>query len=221
MKGNNLIVACVVSGVATSPFCAYRNHLSGLLSGGSFDEWFVVSLASGDGFQAFRFALITCAVFGFIVGLLVKLVFGPVDPRKEFELNLLRTPIAATVLFPAGITTILLIAHNHTLKAFETFVWPDSLYFNHLTLWTVVIAIVGAILTGLLDVLEQAFEKTPHRGQDGDSVLLASRHYCWAGAHGRNDRLWPMGRSHPWPKVRMPHCGRVDRHVRRRHCPDV
>ena len=163
MKGNNLIVACVVSGVATSPFCAYRNHLSGLLSGGSFDEWFVVSVTSGDGFQAFRSALITCAVFGFIVGLLVKLVFGHVDPRKEFELNLLRTPIAPTVLFPVGIATILLIADNHTLKAFETFAWPESFYFHHLTFWTVVTATVGATLTGSLNVLNRLSKKPASR----------------------------------------------------------
>jgi hypothetical protein len=106
----------------------------------------------------------------------MKRSLGAVNPRKEFQIALLRTPIAATVLAPAGITTILLFLYNHTPQAFERIEWP-GFYFDYLTWWVVILGLLGAFLAMLLNDLERAFEKSPLRIRVG--ILC-----CWPLAVG-------------------------------------
>lgn len=78
----------------------------------------------GNGSQAFWLAVIACAVVGLVVGRLLKRVIPPAKDSGA-DLALLRTPIAAAILVPFGMATILLVAYNHTAQALEGIVWPE------------------------------------------------------------------------------------------------
>jgi hypothetical protein len=126
-----------------------------LLFDGSLEDWFVSALRGGDGLQAFRWVALACAAFGLIVGLLLKRVIQPTEDAGT-ELAMLRTPVAAVVLIPVGIATILLVAYNHTTQALEGIVLP-KFYAENWILCSLAAAVVGYILAMLLNTWERAF----------------------------------------------------------------
>jgi hypothetical protein len=160
MKGkNNILIACIASGIAVSPFVAYHFRPASLLFDGSMEEWFVSALRGGSGLYVFIWALIGCAILGTVVGALLKRVLKSMDDSNEFRLTLLRTPPAAAILVPFGTATILLVAYNHSSDVFNQVVWPDF-YFQNWLVYSIVIAVLAAILAGLLNVLEHTFEQS-------------------------------------------------------------
>jgi hypothetical protein len=158
MTGKNLIVACTASGIAASPFCAYRTYRPVSHAVGSFDEWLVSAAIGGDGFPTLRTAIIAGACFGFLVGLLLMQLMGPSSRKNDMEPPILRTPTAAAFLALVAVIAILFISYNHTLQMLNTIVWPD-----YLSMWVIVIVISAfgsSILMGLLNEFERIFEKS-------------------------------------------------------------
>ena len=83
MKGKyNIIVACVATGIAISPFLAYRLRPAGFLLDGSLEEWFVSALKGGDGLHVLLWAVIACAVLGLTVGMLLKQILQSADDNN-------------------------------------------------------------------------------------------------------------------------------------------
>ena len=158
MKANRIVVACVAFGIAITPFCANRFRPHSPLFDSSLEQWFVSALKGGDAVQVFGLAVLLCAVVGFVVGLLLMKVIQPADNGNGSGPAPLRTPVAAAILIPTGIATILLVAYNHTPQVLEEIVWPDF-YFKNVAVYSGVAALVGAMLAGLLNVCEHAFER--------------------------------------------------------------
>jgi hypothetical protein len=161
MRGNSIVVACVASGVGTAPVLAYvlRSAASRSLS---FEDWLVSALAMTSGPRGLWLSVAACAGVGLIVGLTLKDLAGPSPPRKEFELPLLRTPIAAALLIPLSVATIVLVACNHTPQAIVKAAWPE-LYRSYAVVWSILSGIAGAALAHALNDMERAYEKAkPH-----------------------------------------------------------
>jgi hypothetical protein len=161
MRGNSIVVACVASGVGTAPVLAYalRSAASRALS---FEDWLVSALTMTSGPRGLWAVVLACAGVALFVGLILKDLVGPIPPRKEFELRLLRTPIAAALLAPLGVATIVLFACNHTPQAIGKVVWPE-LYRSYVVVWSILSGIAGAALACLLNDMERTYEKAkPH-----------------------------------------------------------
>jgi hypothetical protein len=160
MRGNSCVVACVAASISVAPVSAYRFRPPSLLNVGSLEAWLAAVIRTGDGSKGLWWAIGACAAFGFIIGLCVKEhITPPVDPKKEFELPFLRTPIAAALLVPVSVATILLVICNHTSQIADKIVWP-GFYFNFWVPWSVLIGILGAMAAHLLNDLERAYEKS-------------------------------------------------------------
>jgi hypothetical protein len=155
MKANRIVLACVAFGIAITPFCANRFRPHSLFFDSSLEQWFVSALKGGDDVRLFGLAVLLCAVAGFVIGLLLMKVVQPVGNGSGPPL--LRTPVAAAILIPTGIATILLAAYNHTPQVLDEIVWPDF-YFRNVVVYSGLAAVVGAMLAGLLNVCERAFD---------------------------------------------------------------
>jgi hypothetical protein len=156
MKNGGTIVACVLSGIAVMPFVAHHFRPHRLLFNSPLDQWFVSALKGGDDCQVLGLAALLCALGGLLAGMLLTNVMPPTEKNDKGELPLYRTPLAAAILIPLGIGTILVVAYNHTPQVFDRIVWPEF-YVKNIAMYSVVAAVAGAILAGFLNVCEQAF----------------------------------------------------------------
>lgn len=156
MTGKNLVVACIASGIAASPFCAYQSYCRRAHVVGSFDDWLVTAVLGGEGSVMLRASLIAGVCFGIVVGLLFKQLVSS-KPGDNVEPPVLRTPAVATTLPLLAIAALLLICYNHTPKMRDTVVWPND------PIW-VLVATVSAVgssaLMGLLNEFDRIFEKS-------------------------------------------------------------
>lgn len=158
MRGNNIVVMCVAAGLIPVPRCAYYCRPSGLFV--DTESWFVSALKGGDGFQAFRFSTIVCAIVSLVIGLLVKQYAESVTKNGDFKLHWLRTPTAAAILAPAGVGLILFIAWNLPSRMFQDPEWPP-VYFDYPKICFSIVGTIGWFATGLLNDRERAFDKSP------------------------------------------------------------
>jgi hypothetical protein len=205
MKDNHVIVACVAAGMAAAPFCAYISCPRDILPDGSLDEWFDFFLTNQAGFPKFRLAVFLCAGFGLVVGLLLRPALGSAEPKKEFELALLRTQLFAMFLIPMGVITILLLACSRTPQAFVEIIQSGlSPYIWIIVVVFLVFAPLGSWIMGGINGMELSFEKAfpPEKmwtlccwpvaifvgllhmaGEIGCGLLLGAilgRHYGWS-----------------------------------------
>jgi len=159
MKGTAFIVACIAAGVWPSPLFAFRMRSPGPQAGHSLEEWFTYLLSNSDCYYALRISLVICAIFGLMVGVVMRQRFETIPPKKEFGRTFLRTPTVAVLLTPIGAATLIFAYYNHTPKMFTVIDWHIRPYFDHWLYFCVVMGMVGAILVAMFNLLELTFEK--------------------------------------------------------------
>jgi hypothetical protein len=159
MKGGNILVAGVAFGIGITPYCAHHFRPRGWFLDVPLEQWVVSALKGGETLRVFVLVALLCALVGLLVGMLLAKVIQPAAKGNTGQLSLLRTPLAAALLVPVGIATILLVAYNHTPQVLVKVVWPEF-YFQNMVTYSIAAAVVGAILAGFLNVCEQAFDRS-------------------------------------------------------------
>jgi hypothetical protein len=158
VRGINIIVGCVAASVAGAPLCAYKFRPANSFAAVSFDDWMRYFWTTPEGIATFRTALAASAAFGLIVGMLTALLTEPINPKKEFELSPLRTPLFGAILFPGAATLVPLAMYNHSAQIFLQLDLPGW-YFNYFFYWFIVTGLVGAACNAFLSDAEQSYEK--------------------------------------------------------------
>jgi hypothetical protein len=155
MKGNNILVASLATGIATAPFLAFHLRPADPPDNGSLDDWLVAALSGGNCWKGFLLTFVVCAVVGLLVGMVLKSFVRKVNPTMP-ELTIFRTPLAVAILAPLAIASCVMIVYNHTPRALEAIVWPEF-YARYWILHSIAVASAAAIAAGLVNELERTF----------------------------------------------------------------
>jgi hypothetical protein len=159
MKVRNFVIAGVTTGIAVTPYCAHHFRPNRFPFDISLEQWFISGMKGEDARPVFLLVTALCALGGSLLGLFLAKVIRPSEPEDKGRLSLLRTPLAAAILVPIGIGTIVFLVYNHTSAVLDNIVWPEF-DMKSMVIYAIVAAVAGANLAGFLNVCEQAFERS-------------------------------------------------------------
>lgn len=165
MKGVGILVACIASWLAMSPFWAYLLRPRHVAFEGALEDWFVSALRGGTGVYMLYWTTVTCVAIGAVLGcwlrraLLTADAKSPAKPdmRARVARTLLRMPLVSAVLVPCGVAMIVLFVYNPMPRLLDGIVWP-KVYREYWWAVSACIALAAAVLAGLLNERERKYK---------------------------------------------------------------